>query len=82
MDERKTAGIFVTGYKNFSYNFVAAVPFVKICCIREAFSMGLRSFGITFRMEESEDERMSQDATTSHSAIWFDNKNLIFSSVL
>ena len=56
-------------------------PFVYIFEIFSRFLFPFMSFTVTFLMDESEDPVISQEAMTSHRAIWWERRNSVFSSM-
>ena len=56
----------------------AVSPLAQMRRMSAVFKITSMSFAVTLRIELSDDPAMSQEAMTSHSAIWCSNKNAFF----
>ena len=60
----------------------AVSPLAQMRRMSAVFKITSMSFAVTLRIELSDDPAMSQEAMTSHSAIWCSNKNAFFCGIV
>ena len=74
--------ILILGSTYRLYSSADLLPFVNVAAMLAFCRMGVISFAMTERIDESDDPLISQEAATSQSAILFLISNAFFSSTV